>query len=682
MTKKQIPSKTKAVPIPTDTNALKKLKISLGVIIAAFAFLLYAPSISFNYILDDEYVIKNNKVVQEGISSIPTILSTDYFSGYKRLNLNGPVYRPVPLILYAIEWNLFPDSPHIFHFINVLLYAFTCWVLFLLLCNLFKKQNLLFPFVCSLLYAVHPIHTEVVNYIKSVDEILCFLFGILSIYYFIKSSSDKSFLNIILGCVYFFLAMLSKETGITFLIIIPLTIFIFSDVPRRKMVVIIIMLLIISAIYIIIRSYVLYSIRIDTSDTDLYNSVVASPNIISREATVFFILLKYLQLLLFPLNLTCDYNFAMIKIQTFSDFPAILGILINLGIGIYSVINLKRKSIISYGILFYFITLSPVSNMFINNGPTMAERFMYMPSLGFCIILTYLLFKLTKTEAVKKQVQNLLQIFSLNKKLFIFLFIITGLYSIRTFSRSMDWKDDYTIFKHDVEVSGNSATAHYCWGNILANDMYLAEKDSFQKMKYLDSAIIEYNKAIAIFHYYNIAYSRLAQAYLYKKDFQNAIRVYETLLQSNKGERIGDQHYLAKIFYDFGVSLKQEKQYDNALNAFDSALKYDPNSFGAHNNKGALLVELKKYQDGIFELQKAIEVDPKSAVTYKNLGSAYANLGEYSKALEFYNKAIEINPNLIEVYKFMSTIYQITGDNQKSKEYLEKAKMMSVGQQR
>ena len=266
MSKKQIPNKPKATLAINTTNpdVINNLKLSLGIIIAAFAFLLYAQSISFNYILDDEYVIKNNKVVQEGISSISTILSTDYFSGYKRLNLSGPVYRPIPLILYAIEWNLFQDSPHIFHFINVLLYAFTCWVLFLLLCNLFKKQNLLFPFVCSLFYAVHPIHTEVVNYIKSADEILCFLFGILSIYYFIKPSSDKSFLNIFLGSIYFFLAMLSKETGITFLIIIPLTIFIFSDVPRRKMVIITLMLLVISAIYLIIRSYVLHSIRIDT----------------------------------------------------------------------------------------------------------------------------------------------------------------------------------------------------------------------------------------------------------------------------------------------------------------------------------------------------------------------------------------------------------------------------------
>jgi hypothetical protein len=229
MSKKQILNKQKAMvaAIPADPNALKKLKISLGIIIATFAFLLYAQSIQYYYTLDDHAVIDQNKYTKMGFAGIPTLIKTDYLYGVNNGLDRGPVYRPISIIMFAIEWSFFPNNAHINHFMNVLLYSISCSVLFILLCKIFNKLNLLFPFICTLLFAAHPIHTEVVNNIKSRDEILCFLFGILSIFYFIKSISKQSILYIILGSISFFLAMLSKETGVTFLIVIPLTIFIF-----------------------------------------------------------------------------------------------------------------------------------------------------------------------------------------------------------------------------------------------------------------------------------------------------------------------------------------------------------------------------------------------------------------------------------------------------------------------
>src|ERR1039457_6972183 len=123
MTKKQFPNKPKATApaTPADPDALRKLKISLGIIIAVFAFILYAQSISFNYTYDDIAVTSQNKIIRMGISGIPTILKTDYWYGYKD-NLRGPVYRPVSLVMFALEWQLFPDNPHVYHFINILLY--------------------------------------------------------------------------------------------------------------------------------------------------------------------------------------------------------------------------------------------------------------------------------------------------------------------------------------------------------------------------------------------------------------------------------------------------------------------------------------------------------------------------------------------------------------------------------
>ena len=356
MSKKQTNNKPMEIEgaIITTPLDLKKLKLSLGLIIAAFAFILYAQSIAYNYTLDDHPVIDYNRFTTQGFAGIPTLIKTDYWYGDKGKD-GGPIYRPTSVIMFAIVWQFFGNSPHIYHLMNVILYVITALVLFLLLCRLFEQQSLLFPFVCSLLYITHPLHTEVVNNIKSADEILCFLFGILSMYFVVKSVSSKFILNIILSGICFFVSLISKESGVSFLLIIPLTMYFFTDISFRKLAATSLGFLGVTLIYFIIRHEVLKSVPEANTISYLANSLITAPDFISRETTAFFIQLKYFILLIFPYYLTCDYNFSMIKIHPITDPLAIVGIVISFGMGVYSLLNFKKKSIISYGILFYLI---------------------------------------------------------------------------------------------------------------------------------------------------------------------------------------------------------------------------------------------------------------------------------------------------------------------------------------
>src|ERR1700722_14314645 len=152
--------------IRRDNNALKKLKTSLGLVIAVFAFILYAQTISYNYVNDDVFLIQKNDHVKNGFLGIPSIIKSDYWNG-TNIGIHDAIYRPASIIMFVIEWQIFPNNPQLSHLMNVIVYALSCWFLFLLLCQLFEKQNLIIPFICSLLYIAHPIHTEVVCYIKS-----------------------------------------------------------------------------------------------------------------------------------------------------------------------------------------------------------------------------------------------------------------------------------------------------------------------------------------------------------------------------------------------------------------------------------------------------------------------------------------------------------------------------------
>jgi hypothetical protein len=211
-----------------------KLKKQLGFFIAIFSFVLYAQSISFDYAYDDITVIQGNRLIKEGIKAIPDLMTSDYWYGFSG-NKEGAIYRPASLVMFAIEWTLFPDNPMPSHLINVVLYAFSCFLLFFLLCHLFQN-NLIVPFICTLLYAAHPIHTEVVNNIKCRDEILCFLFSVLALLFYLRYYATKNISSILLGSLFFFLALLSKETGITFLVIIPLTLFVFRETNKRLLI--------------------------------------------------------------------------------------------------------------------------------------------------------------------------------------------------------------------------------------------------------------------------------------------------------------------------------------------------------------------------------------------------------------------------------------------------------------
>lgn len=181
--------KSENFKIGVDLSSINRLKITLAIMIAVFAFMLYSQSIKHDYTIDDFTVISENSLTTKGISGIPIILKTDYWYGFRN-ELRGPIYRPTSLIIYAIVWQFSPNNPHIYHLINVLFYSLSSLILFYVLIKLFKDRNLLFPFIGALIYTTHPIHTEVVNNIKSLDEILCFLFALISIWFFLKYTTS------------------------------------------------------------------------------------------------------------------------------------------------------------------------------------------------------------------------------------------------------------------------------------------------------------------------------------------------------------------------------------------------------------------------------------------------------------------------------------------------------------
>ena len=214
-----------------------------AILLLFFAGILYAASASFGYILDDELVIWKNDYVQKGFGGIRDIFTSDSFMGYfkqQRFLLEGGRYRPLSLATFAMEVGIFGNSaenpalPHYSHIINILLYGLSAVVLYRVLLGLFPlKTDSKWPlfslaFVAALIFTAHPLHTEVVANIKGRDEILALLFSLLALYAAMKYTDTLKGIWLAGSALSLLLGMLSKENAITFVVIIPLTIWFFG----------------------------------------------------------------------------------------------------------------------------------------------------------------------------------------------------------------------------------------------------------------------------------------------------------------------------------------------------------------------------------------------------------------------------------------------------------------------
>ena len=260
------------------------------------------------------------------------------------------------------------------------------------------------------------------------------------------------------------------------------------------------------------------------------NSLLAAPDLSSQKATACYVLLRYFLLLVFPYSLACDYSIATIPIYKITDPVSLIGIILYsllLIYAIYTIIKMKREKnpaersrinsiIAAFAVSFYLLTLFPVSNLLITIGSPMAERFLFMPSFGYTIILTFIIFKITKPKFGYKNHLDLQQLPGLSPALFIPVLLIIILYSARTLARSQDWKNNQTLFSHDVTLSVKSARLHLLYGCELLNEFIPEEKNETQRKILLEKSISEFKTSLNIISGYHDAdiYFYLGLAYM------------------------------------------------------------------------------------------------------------------------------------------------------------------------
>jgi len=514
---KSTPKKAKKVIVPFFSNGFWKQNWWKAAIIFVIPFLTYFKAAEFGYVLDDQIVITDNQFTKKGIAGISDLLTTESMTGYfgEQKNLvQGNRYRPLSLITYAIEYELEGgENPRTSHWLNIILYALTGLLLFRILAMMFRKTEsaswwLAIPFLASLFFVAHPIHSEAVANIKGRDEIMALLFSLATLYTSLRYMDKKNILWMLASCALFFLALLSKENSITFLAVIPLTIYFFSEYKWSTNLKLLSALIVTTLVYLALRFSVAGVPQFGQEIPDLMNNPFLGMSGGEKMATIMFTLYKYIQLYIFPHPLNHDYYPYAIPVLGWADLRSLGSLLLYMALAFWALRGIKRKRVSSYAILFYLATLSIVSNIVINLGTFMNERFIYMASVGLSILAAYLI---SEKLGKWKGKTGLITATALAG------IMVLG-YCYKTYTRVPDWESALTLNRSAVGHGTNSARANSFMATALYNQG--RETSGTPKFAILEEAYQFAEKAVKIHPTYqngNLMKAGIA-AELYKND--------------------------------------------------------------------------------------------------------------------------------------------------------------------
>lgn len=670
---------------------LKKHKALVIILTATVA--VYANTLFHDYALDDTLVITHNEFTKKGISGIPEILSNDGFTGFFGHNkqlITGGRYRPMAQVFFAIEYQLFGANPFVGHLLNVLFYALSCGLVFVILSRLFPPRTTKYyfslPFIATLIFALHPLHTEVVANIKGRDEIFSLL-GALGALYFAIKHLEKPSKSTLAGVFFSFLfGLFSKENALTFFVIIPLTLFLFSPKNAQKWRQIrdITIILTIATIPFLIARYHALGFWIGGSvNNEILNDPYLYATSAQRLATVLFTWLLYFKLLVFPYPLTHDYYPHQIPILDFGDVRVWISLVITAFLLYYAFRNFKKNPIVSYGILFFFITFSMTSNLVLNVGTFMNERFVYASLLGFAIVIGYF----GETFALKNSAKQ-------TRSLAIILLIVFHVLGITSIKRNVAWKDDLTLFTTDVKTSTNSAKVNVSAGGKLT-EYAETVSNNLEKQRLLTQAYPYLHKgvelhpknhqawfllgnccrALGVFDkkYYEEAYTAYNNALSVHPEMKEAQNNILFTAQQIKGENLYD---VAKKFYLIAVKYYPQSAVwcdlaecytkiggiDSAEIILQKVLDSDPNNTSALNKKAEIFGMYKRdLASALKTLNSAYQADSTDLTTNENLGIVYGMMNNCERSIFHFKRALSKDSTNVRIRENLNRTYDICG---------------------
>jgi len=395
-------------------------RMRVGLLLAV-AIIVYLNALPNGFTFDDGFYVLNNRAVV-----------TVSLGGLFQPTRNN-VFRPTTMASFALNWAAAGARPFGFHLVNVLLHAGAVVLLYLVLGILLESvsHGTIIAFATALLFAVHPLHTEAVASIAARSELLAA--GLLLAAWFVHLN-DKP----ISALLCFLLALLSKESAVTFVVLV-----LAGDYARGKWKAAWRYGSIagLAGLYLVLF-WRIEGGRFGERDVFFLDNPLASFPTQLRILNAFRIAWKYVALLVYPATLSYDYSYNAIRLYATWRHAAIavVAALAVVAVWIWAARN-RRNAWFMAGAI-YFGSFASTANLLIPTGTVMGERLAYLPSAGFCLLVALIWSQLViRRSTVGWAVLGI---------------IMAGL-SVRTMIRNQDWKNNFTLFYTGVQAVPGSA---------------------------------------------------------------------------------------------------------------------------------------------------------------------------------------------------------------------------------
>lgn len=621
----------------------------LTAIVGITAFAVYFNSLGCGFVFDDISAIKDNRDLRPH-TPLKNVFFNDFWGTPMHKEQSHKSYRPLCVLTFRWNYLIHQLDPMGYHLLNVFLHIGVC-ILYFRTCLMFVSD--LASFISAVLFAVHPIHTEAVTGVVGRAETLSSLFYLAALITYTKCCKSKrstGWQSLLLSMFFVFIAMLCKEQGITATAVCVLyEIFVAQRVRALDIILAIkstldgkkisptwsnegtkrlMALTVVTFSLLILRLNVMGSKLPIFTRFDNPASVALTP---SRQLTYNYLAAVNLRLLFLPYDLCCDWTMGTIPLVENITDPRILMIIgahgIVIGLTIFAILTRNRQTsiVIIMSLAMMILPFLPASNLFFPVGFVIAERVLYAPSMGFCMLIGYGWSVLRERKSKRLST------------LFIWTILLT--HSMKTFARNYDWLDEYSIFMSGLRMNDRNAKLFNNVGHALENQGRFKEA-----LDYFNMAVRVQGDDIG-------AHINVGRTYNHLKMFKEAEDAYlkaKSLLPKAKpGEsyqaRIAPNHL--NVFVNLAnLIAKNATRLEEADLLYRQAISMRADYTQAYINRGDVLIKMNRTKEAQEVYERALFYDSNNPDIYYNLGVVFLEQGKASQALAYLDKALEFDP--------------------------------------
>uniref|UniRef100_A0A8C6J7Y9 dolichyl-phosphate-mannose--protein mannosyltransferase n=2 Tax=Melopsittacus undulatus TaxID=13146 RepID=A0A8C6J7Y9_MELUD len=647
-------------------------------VLAGLCALCYGNSLRGEFVHDDVWAIVNNPDVRAA-TPVAAAFANDFWGKRMAENTSHKSYRPLCVLTFKLNILLAGMNPFYFHAVNVILHCLVTLVL-MYTCDKAVFKDCRLAFVTALFFAVHPIHTEAVTGIVGrADVLACLLFLLAFLSY--NRSVDQLYvgehfpptaspffllLSLFLGTC----AMLVKETGVTVFGVCLVYDFFSLSCNGLKL-----------------RNGGIHHRPVQQSAASPSASLPvppagrengkhrfahrgtwsschpASPEeqrssglsvpskamwAIRRLLTYSYLLAFNAWLLLAPITLCYDWQVGSIplieSIWDARNLATVFLVLVMTLLSLHCIAAFKKlehKEVL-VGLLFLVFPFIPASNLFFRVGFVVAERVLYMPSMGYCILFVHGLRKLSTW--LNKWRITILTLFAL----------LLLLFSWKTVKQNEIWLSRESLFSSGVKTLPHNAKVHYNYANFL--------KDQGRNVE----AIYHYKTALKLYPRHASALNNLGTL---TKDVVEAKEYYRRALQLNP------QHNRA--LFNLGNLLKSQGKKEEAVILLRDSIKYGPEFADAYSSLASLLAEQERLKEAEEVYKAGIENCPESSDLHNNYGVFLVDTGAPERAVSHYKQAIHLSPTHHVAMVNLGRLHRSLGQNKEAEVWYKRALKVS-----